>query len=93
LGDSQEVLDKIQASGEIWGRGYQGSTPSVNAWMGALPASQRGIEFATDAVLNKGLPPGLAMWTFGNPGVMLRTADGLDYGAIQVTILKMTPPG
>lgn len=84
--DDNQLMDRIEQTGELWGRGYQGSGLSVNAYAGPLPSGRTGIEFTTAAVLNRGLPPGRAMWTYGNRGVMLRSEAGLDFGAIEIQL-------
>ena len=63
-------------SGEMWGRGYKGGTPTVNAYIGPLPEGISGVEFKACAV-----PTGLqgregedfytARWTY-EPGSEVR---------------------
>ncbi|HLX61738.1 MAG TPA: hypothetical protein VKX17_10695 [Planctomycetota bacterium] len=74
---------KLQvASGEIWGRGYRGSMPQVNAFRGSLPAGEKGIEFYTEVEPDKATVPMMARWTGPRDGV--RVED--DFGKIKVTI-------
>jgi hypothetical protein len=66
---------KQVASGEIWGRPARGSDiPSVKAYRNALPAGQRGVEFTTAVLPQKGSgTPYEARWYYPNtPGVLRR---------------------
>ncbi|SRR5579884_4339987 len=67
---SDETTRKQLASGEIHGHPDRGSfTPSVDAWVGALPEGRPGVEFYTDAVPDRGSPPSKARWSGNRPGV------------------------
>jgi len=57
---------------ELWGQpARQSATPSVKAYRGNLPASDRGIEFATGVAPTPGSgTPYEARWYDGTPGVL-----------------------
>ena len=75
-----------KASGEIWGKAPRFSLiPKVKAYIGPLPAGQRGIEFSTDVPPDIGCPPGQAFWSAGNPGVQVRG----DVVRLAVTVTKV----
>lgn len=60
------------SSGEIWGKANRGSNdPSVDGWVGSLPAAKHGVEFYTDVRPSPGSPPGYARWLGPRPGVRI----------------------
>jgi hypothetical protein len=83
-----------QASGEIWGTydrtaGGRSPFPSVDAFVGALPAGAKGVEFSSDVPPDRNSPPRLARWTGPRDGVIV---EG-DYAKIKVTITRNTQVG
>ena len=70
-----EEIDKIGASGQLWGRPrrnfFAGLIPAVKAWEGPLPADAVGIEFYTDVPPDPWSVPGWPEWTEGQPGVIV----------------------
>lgn len=87
-----ETAAMQQRSGEIWGKEPRlgGLGPSVNAYVGPLPAGARGIEFTTSIPPGSALPfpGGLARW-YGDrqPGVSINDQG---FAVLPVTILKNT---
>lgn len=60
------------ASRELWGKANRGANqPSVDAWVGPLPAGRDGIEFWTDVPPSPGSPPDRARWLGPRPGVRI----------------------
>jgi hypothetical protein len=86
---------KQVASGEIWGRPARGSNiPSVKAYRNALPAGQRGVEFTTTVLPQRGSgTPYEARWYYPDtPGVLRRQdANQEDYAAIPAQVINMQP--
>lgn len=81
-----------EMTGEIWGTydrdqmGGRSPFPSVDAYVGPLVDSQRGIEFVTDVPPNRDTPPRLARWTGPRPGVRI---EG-DYARIRAVVTRNT---
>jgi len=86
----QEEIDKICASGQIWGRAprniYASAYPAVKAWPGPLPEGRPGVEFYTTVAPDQDKAPSSPQWTEGNPGVIILERNELV--AIEVTITK-----
>ena len=60
----------IVATGELWGTVPQyGLTPTVQAFVGPLPAGMFGVEFYTSVAPASGTSPWEARWYRGMPGV------------------------
>lgn len=73
-------------SGEIWGKANRGTDePSVDAWVGPLPAGTHGVEFYTDVPPSPGSPPDRARWRGPRPGVRI---DG-QWAKITATITNV----
>jgi hypothetical protein len=87
--DSEDVIRKIEASGELWGTSprniLQSDFPKAMAYRGPLPDGQRGFEFETDVEPDRGCPPDQAYWSNGRPGVKVEGA----YAKIQVRLRKI----
>jgi hypothetical protein len=80
----KDALLQVQSL-EIWGREARGSVLlSVKAYRGILPAGERGIEFKTEVLPERGSgTPYEARWYYPQtPGTMLRTKGNIDYAAI-----------
>ena len=81
-----------ERTGEVWGSynrdlmGGRAPFPSVDAYVGALPAGARGIEFVTDVPPDPRSPPGRARWTGPRDGVII---EG-DYAKIRVRVTRNT---
>ena len=64
-----EEVNKVRASGEVWGRPrrnfFAGLIPAVKAWEGPLPMDAVGIEFYTDVAPDPWSVPGWPEWTEG----------------------------
>lgn len=73
-------------SGELWGRPNRGSDfPSVDAWVGELPAGRHGIEFWTDVPPSPGSPPDRVRWRGPRAGVSIEGG----WAKIRATITKV----
>ena len=60
---TNEDAEKIEASGELWGRPPRGSdVPQVQAYSGPLPEGRIGIEFWTWIAPTPNSPPGRERW-------------------------------
>jgi hypothetical protein len=84
----QDALLQVN-SGEIWGKAARGSNiPTVKAYRRAIPAGERGVEFTTDIMPEPGSgSPYEARWYFPfTPGVIQRTANGVDYAVISAVV-------
>jgi hypothetical protein len=79
---SADALKQV-ASSEVWGAAARWSNiPSVKAYRNSLPTGQRGIEFSTIVLPQKGSgTPYEARWYYPHtPGVQERTKNGQDHG-------------
>jgi hypothetical protein len=81
------------ASGEIWGKTPRGGfVPTVQAYAGALPSAERGIEFTTAILPHPMGSPFEARWYLGHtPGVQLRQNGGEDFASITATVDNRQP--
>ena len=82
----EDAILQVQSM-EIWGREARGSSIlSVKAYRGSLPAQERGVEFETEVLPERGSgTPYEARWYYPQtPGTMLRSRDNIDYAAILV---------
>lgn len=87
VAQTDDVTRRQVESGELWGGPDFGSDiPSVDAWVGPLPADKAGIEFFTDTSPNAGLPPRWARWTGPRPGV--RVEQGWAKIACKITVVR-----
>ena len=70
-----EEIEKICASGQIWGRPrrnfFAGLVPAVKAWDGPLPENAVGVEFYTDVPPDPWSVPGWPEWSEGCSGVIV----------------------
>ncbi len=89
----EDALKQV-SSGEIWGKAarYSGM-PSVKAYTGSLQTSARGIEFVTSVAPDlRSSSPFEARWYHPQtPGVVLRTANAVDYAAIPAKVENKQP--
>jgi hypothetical protein len=89
LGDPSDVIDKIAATRELYGRAprnyFRSDRPKVKAYRGLLPSGHKGFEFETKIRPDTGCPPDQAYWSNGRPGV---TIEG-DCAKINVTVTKI----
>jgi len=73
VGDSEETIKAVQASGELRGnptRNYMPSPfPKVKAYEGPLPDGKKGFEFFTNVAPDVGHVPGQPLWMSTRPGV------------------------
>lgn len=87
---SAEDNEKVAASGKLAGYAprniSQSMFPKVKAYIGHLESDRTGIEFTTTVEPDIGCPPGLALWSEGNPGVEMLERNELV--AIPVTIVR-----
>lgn len=89
---SADVIRKIVASGELWGKPprncFQSEFPKSKAYRGPLPPGKQGVEFETDIPPDKGHVPDKPTWSARGRrrGVEL---DG-DYAKIKVHVLRYT---
>lgn len=95
-GPTQTSEDAIlqTKSGEIWGREARGSNLlSVKAYRGSLQPSQRGVDFTTPVLPERGSgTPYEARWYYPQtPGTLLRNRDGVDYAAIPANVINRQP--
>jgi hypothetical protein len=91
---TRETAVRQEISGEIWGSydrvmGGLSPIPSVDAFVGPLPHTVKGIEFTTNVPPDRNTPPRLARWTGPRDGVIV---EG-DYAKIKVTVTKNTQDG
>ena len=88
-----EEIEKIVASGHIWGRPrrnfYAGLIPAVKAWDGPLPDGAIGVEFYTDVPPDPWSVPGWPEWTEGQPGVVILEARELVAIPVVVTMKRL----
>lgn len=83
-----EDAARQERTGLMCGRTHRGgAVPSVKAYVGALPALERGVEFFTDVPPLTGTAPHLALWRQGSPGVISMTDDMV---CIAVSLSKNT---
>jgi hypothetical protein len=88
---SADAARQVQSQ-EIWGThnrdmmGGRSPMPSVDAFVGPLPAGTRGIEFETDVAPDPSTPPWHARWTGPREGVRIQA----DYARIAVRITRVT---
>ena len=81
-------------SGEVWGKAIRGGgIPCVKAYRGSIPASDRGVEFTTPIVPQKGSgTPHEARWYYPHtPGVKAITSHGEDFAVIPASVKNMQP--
>jgi hypothetical protein len=95
-GPTQTKEDAIQqtTSEEVWGREAYGShLLSVKAYRGSLRDGQRGIDFTTSVLPERGSgTPYEARWYYPQtPGTMLRAKNGTDYAAIPAKVINKQP--
>ncbi len=87
-----DEVEKICASGEVWGRPrrnfFAGLIPAVKAWDGPLPAGAVGVEFYTDVPPDPWSVPGWPEWTEGQAGVIVREARELVAIPVVVTMKR-----
>jgi hypothetical protein len=87
--DPTETLDKIQDSGQLWGKpprnSFSSDIPKAKAYEGALPEGARGFEFTTPILPDAGHVPGKPTWSGPRDGV---TVDG-DWAKIPVEIRRI----
>jgi hypothetical protein len=89
----QDAILQTQ-SREVWGREARGShLLCVKAYRGSLRLDQRGIDFTTTILPERGAgTPYEARWYYPQtPGTMLRTRDNLDYSAIPAEVINRQP--
>ncbi|MDR2985332.1 MAG: hypothetical protein LBV34_10880, partial [Nocardiopsaceae bacterium] len=83
-----EVAAQQEASGQIWGRTpFGGIKPAVQAYPGALPEGERGIEFFTDVAPDSPYGP-IAQWTGPRAGV--EVDENEEFAKICVLIAQNT---
>lgn len=92
LTNSQEEVQKVLDSGEIWGRSprniFQSDIPKVKAYAGPLPSGVEGFEFETDVRPDVGHVPDKPTWA-AKPKRTGIESDGV-YAKIKVRILRQT---
>jgi hypothetical protein len=90
--DPPDIVRKIMASGELWGRPprncFRSDTPKAKAYAGRLPEGVIGLEFETDAKPDAGGVPDQPTWSHKykkRPDVVVED----DYAKIRVKVLKI----
>lgn len=87
-----EEVEKICASGQVWGRPrrnfFAGLFPAVKAWEGALPADAIGVEFYTEVPPDPWSVPGWPEWTEGQDGVIVLAPGELVAIPVVVTMKR-----
>ena len=98
-GNTTTQTDKLaiiqEASGEVWGRTpvQKGGWPVVEAYGGALPKGDWGINFTTEIKPHPGSAPHHAKWHYEKTdGVVLRQKNGQEYACIPATVTRVAPP-
>lgn len=83
-----------ESSGEVWGRiPYGGFEPTVQAYVGSLKSSFRGIEFTTETLPHPNGSPFEARWYLTQtPGVELRQKDDEDFACIYADVSNFQLP-
>lgn len=90
MAQADAVTAAQERTGEVWGKADRGSDfPTVDAWVGHLPAGRTGVEFKTDAPPVDGSPPEKAKWRGGHAGVRVEVEHGTEFAKISVEILKV----
>ena len=86
LGGRPALLDKMQQTGEIWGRParnvFASEIPKVKAYDGPLPEGAQGVEFWTNTAPDGGSVPGKPTWA--GPA-------GAEFHKLPVVVTKTAP--
>ena len=93
LGDTAKTLERILASGELWGKPPRGifasDIPAAKAFPGPLPPGARGFEFTTPVAPDDSRGGSLSgiKWTGPRPGVEV---EPYSLAKIPITVTKVS---